>query len=157
MVSVIWMKSGGFWLFFVLFERLLISESCQSTSNLFFSVTVFKLKVSARHWILKPSVSCSAAVHHCHPFHPLFSPFSTPSLASLSLSDVRLLEERLLGNDCSHFSSALSLFILLIHPQTDGWGPGTTPASSARSRQLLCDALQVTELLAGMSFMLHLM
>lgn len=58
-------------------------------------------------------------MHHCHPFHLLFSPFSTPSLTSLSLSDVRLLEKRLLGNDCSHFSSALSIHSP--HPSPDGW------------------------------------
>lgn len=67
---------------FVVYEKL--SERCQSTSSMSFSVKVLQLKVSSHRCIPKPSVSCSAAVHHCHPFHLLFSPFSAPSLSSLA-------------------------------------------------------------------------
>lgn len=88
-------------------------------------LTVFQPEVGIAPWILKLSASRSAAVHHCHLFHVSFSAFSAPSLsslASLSLSDVCPLGERLLGNDCSHFSARLSIHSL--HLSSDSW-PGS--------------------------------
>lgn len=140
-----------FFFFFVLFKQLWISERCQSTNSMSFSVRVFKLKVSTRHWILKPSVSCSAAVHHCHPFHLLFSPFSALSLSSLASvfewcssawreTSRERLQPLLL---CAHS-------IHSAHPSPDGWlrTRHISSSSAAPCRTLL--------LLSGMSLMLHL-
>lgn len=115
-----------------------------------FSVKVFKLKVSTRHWILKPSVSCSAAVHHCHPFHLLFSPFSTPSLSSLS--SVFEWCSSAWRETSREWLQPLLLCVLSIHsphPSPDGWlrTRHISSSSAAPCRTLL--------LLSGMSLMLH--
>lgn len=116
-----------------------------------FSVKVFKLNVSTRHWILKPSVSCSVAVHHCHHFHLLFSPLSSPSLSSLtSVSEWCPTAWRETSRKWLQPLLLCTLSIHSPHPSPDGW-LGTRHSSSSSAAP--CRTLL---LLSGMSLMLHL-
>lgn len=104
-----------------------------------FSVKVFQLKVSSHRCIPKPSVSCSAAVHHCHPFHLLFSPFSAPSLSSLaSVSEWCLSARRQTSRE---WLQPLLLCVLFYS------FPSSIPRRTAEEEaplRLLCSALQDT-------------